>query len=114
LPTREHKATGRPQGLPDIHERNRRLGKKHDAEAGCHHIGAAGFERVDRGIRENEVQRQSSAGAFASTGKHRGGDVNAGHMAFGPYSLRKSDRRCAAAATDVDDPVSLSDEGSLE
>jgi hypothetical protein len=114
LPTSKHEATFRPQGLPDIRERNRRFGEKHDAKAGCHHIGAAGFERVDRGIRENEVQGQSSAGAFASTGKHRGGDVDAGHMAFGPNSLRKRDRRFAATATDVDHPVSLSDEGSLE
>jgi hypothetical protein len=114
LPTSEYEATVRPQRLSDIHERNRRLGEKHDAEPGCHHIGAAGFERVHRGVRENEVQGQSSAGAFTSTGKHRGGDVNAGHMTFGPYSLRKRDRRFAATATDVDYPVSLSDEGWLE
>jgi len=114
LPTSEHEATGRPQRLPDIHERNRRLGEKHDAEPGCHHIAAAGFERVHRGVRENEVQWQSSAGAFASTGKHRGGNVNAGHMTFGPYSLRKRDRRFAATATDVDYPASLTDEGALE
>jgi hypothetical protein len=114
LPTNEHKATRRPQCLSDIHERNRRLGEKHDSEPGCHHIAEAGFERVHRGIRENEVQWQSSVGAFASTGKHRGGDVDAGHMTFGPYSLRKRNRRFAATATDIDYPTSLSDEGALE
>jgi len=114
LPTSEHEATARPQRLPYIHERNHRLGEKHDAEPGCHHIGATGFERMHRGVCKNEVQGQSSVGALASTGKHWGGDVNADHMTFGPYSLRKRDRRCAATATDVDYPVSLSDEGSLE
>ena len=57
-PARKRQPPGGPQRFTHIRKRQHRVGKEHHAEARGQQVETCGFEAIDGGVRQSEIDRQ--------------------------------------------------------
>ena len=105
-PTRENEPSVVRQRAAQVGERGDRIVEEHYAELRRCEIEGAGLEDVRRRVGVDELDVVGLVrGPLARDRKHRLRNVNPEHPAVRRDALRQLQRRTAAAATDLDDPL---------
>ncbi len=113
-PAGEHQPTGWPQRAAQIGKGKHRVCEKHHAETRDQQIETCRVERICRGVRQHEIDRQPGRRDLPRAAQHRRRDVDAQDMAGRTNLLCQRNRRGAAAATDIHDPFADPGPGAVD